>query len=69
MGESDAPLWDQLNRCPDCGRDMERDLAVGERLGLFYICAEHGRFRFSWDDNRLERDEDVSNPKPRQSPR
>jgi hypothetical protein len=52
----DPGSWEQLNRCPVCGRDMERDLAVGERLGLFYICAEHGRFRFSWDDNRLEKD-------------
>ena len=49
--------WDQLNRCPECGREMERDLAVGERLGLFYVCPEHGRFRYSWDHNRLERDE------------
>ena len=54
-GEPD--VWEQLNRCPDCGRDMERDLAVGERLGLFYICAEHGRFRYSWDHNRLEKEE------------
>ena len=60
MSESDASAtWDQLNRCPDCGNEMQRDLAVGERLGLFYICPEHGRFRFSWDGNRLERDEEV----------
>ena len=58
MGETDAPdRWEQLNRCPDCGQEMQRDLAVGERLGLFYVCSQHGRFRFSWDDNRLERDE------------
>jgi hypothetical protein len=57
MGDSDASRWEQLNRCPHCGREMRRDLAVGERLGLFYICPEHGRFRFSWDDNRLERDD------------
>lgn len=50
--------WQQLNRCPDCGRDMQRDIAVGERIGLFYTCREHGRFRFSWDDNALERYED-----------
>jgi len=50
----DDPAWEQLNRCPDCGRDMERDTAVGERLGLFYTCPEHGRFRYSWDHNRLE---------------
>jgi hypothetical protein len=36
---------------------MERVLAVGERLGLFYTCPEHGRFRFSWDNNRLEKEE------------
>jgi hypothetical protein len=63
MADSDAPdRWEQLKRCPDCGSDMQRDLAVGERLGLFYICPEHGRFRFSWDANRLERDGEV--PKP-----
>ena len=54
---ADEAPWEQLNRCPDCGRDMQRDAAVGERLGLFYSCAEHGRFRYSWDHNRLERDE------------
>jgi len=27
---------------------------VGERLGLFYRCSDHGRFRYSWDDDRLE---------------
>jgi hypothetical protein len=46
--------WQQLNRCPECGREMQRDLAVGERLGLFYTCPEHGGFRYSWDDDRLE---------------
>jgi hypothetical protein len=35
---------------------MRRDPAVGERLGLFYVCPEHGRFRFSWDENRLEKE-------------
>jgi hypothetical protein len=47
--------WEQLNKCPDCGNEMERDLAVGEQIGLFYRCPEHGRFRYSWDDDRLER--------------
>jgi hypothetical protein len=61
MADSDASRWEQLNRCPECGREMRRDLAVGERLGLFYVCPEHGRFRFSWDENRLERDGERSN--------
>ncbi len=46
--------WRQLNRCPECGADMERQAAVGERVGLYYRCAEHGRFRYSWDADRLE---------------
>ena len=46
--------WEQLNKCPVCGREMDRDLNVGEQVGLFYRCPEHGRFRYSWDDNRLE---------------
>lgn len=49
--------WDQLGTCPECGREMQRDLAVGERLGLFYVCEGHGRFRYSWDRDRLEPDE------------
>ncbi len=48
------PRWEELNKCPECGREMKRDLAVGERIGLFYLCPEHGRFRYSWDDDRLE---------------
>jgi hypothetical protein len=35
---------------------MQRDAAVGERIGLFYLCPEHGRFRYSWDNDRLERE-------------
>ena len=46
--------WEQLNKCPTCGADMRREPAVGERVGLFYRCAEHGRFRYAWDDDRLE---------------
>lgn len=46
--------WEQLNRCPVCGADMERAAQVGEQIGLYYRCAEHGRFRYSWDDDRLE---------------
>lgn len=48
------PRWEQLNKCPQCGVDMKRELAVGERIGLFYRCPEHGRFRYSWDNDRLE---------------
>lgn len=46
--------WGQLNKCPECGADMERETAVGERVGLYYRCPSHGRFRYSWDDDRLE---------------
>jgi len=46
--------WAQLNRCPTCDREMQREAAVGEKLGLFYRCDEHGRFRYSWDLDRLE---------------
>jgi hypothetical protein len=62
MGEETGlpqPRWEQLNKCPECGADMRRDLAVGERIGLFYLCAEHGRYRYSWDDDRLEPDPDT----------
>lgn len=48
--------WEQLNKCPECGEDMKRDTAVGERIGLFYRCSTHGRFRYSWDHDRLERE-------------
>jgi hypothetical protein len=47
---------------------MQRDLAVGERLGLFYTCLEHGRFRYSWDHNCLERFEDGPPARPGVSP-
>ena len=46
--------WRQLNKCPACGADMARETAVGERIGLYYRCGEHGRFRYSWDADRLE---------------
>jgi hypothetical protein len=46
--------WRQLNRCPRCGAEMERETAVGERVGLYYRCHEDGRFRYSWDADRLE---------------
>ena len=46
--------WRQLNKCPECGADMQRESAVGERIGLYYRCPHHGRFRYSWDADRLE---------------
>ena len=48
--------WEQLNKCPECGEEMQREAAVGERIGLFYRCPTHGRFRYSSDHDRLERD-------------
>jgi hypothetical protein len=53
--------WEQLNRCPDCGADMQRMTQVGEQLGLYYRCGTHGRFRYSWDDDALERLPDAEN--------
>jgi hypothetical protein len=54
---NDEPLgkWDQLNKCPECGRDMERVPLVGEQVGLYYRCPTHGRYRYSWDSDTLER--------------
>jgi hypothetical protein len=46
--------WVDLGRCPTCGTEMKREQSVGERMGLFYRCREHGRFRYSWDLDRLE---------------
>jgi hypothetical protein len=46
--------WEQLNKCPICAADMSRAAQVGEQIGLYYRCAEHGRFRYSWDHDRLE---------------
>jgi len=51
--------WDQLNRCPDCGADMERMPQVGEQIGLYYRCEAHGRFRYSLDHDALERVPDA----------
>lgn len=53
-GTTPEPRWEQLNKCPQCGVDMKRELAVGEAIGLFYRCPNHGRFRYSWDHDRLE---------------
>ena len=47
--------WEQLNKCPDCDGDMERVAQVGEQVGLYYRCREHGRFRYSWDTDTIER--------------
>jgi hypothetical protein len=33
---------------------MERLSQVGEQVGLYYRCPEHGRFRYSWDHDTLE---------------
>ena len=52
--EASDDRWRQLNKCPHCGADMERLTAVGERIGLYYRCPAHGRFRYSWDADRLE---------------
>ena len=49
-----AGRWEQLNKCPECDADMERIAQVGEQVGLYYRCAEHGRFRYSWDHDALE---------------
>ena len=46
--------WEQLNKCPVCGTEMERAAQVGEQLGLYYRCSRHGRFRYSWDKDELE---------------
>jgi hypothetical protein len=46
--------WDQLNKCPECGRQMERVALVGEQVGLYYRCPTHGRYRYSWDSDILE---------------
>jgi len=47
--------WEQLNKCPDCHGDMERIAQVGEQIGLYYRCREHGRFRYSCDTDTIER--------------
>ena len=45
----ESPRWEQLNKCPECGADMQREPQVGEQMGLCYRCELHGRFRYSWD--------------------
>jgi len=56
---SPADRWEQLNKCPDCGADMQRMPQVGEQVGLYYRCEAHGRFRYSWDKDALERVPDA----------
>lgn len=46
--------FDELGYCPTCGARMTEEPQVAERVGLYYRCAEHGRFRYSWDHDRLE---------------
>lgn len=46
--------FDELSQCPTCGQKMTEEPQVAERVGLYYRCAEHGRFRYSWDHDRLE---------------
>ncbi len=38
------PRWEQLNKCPRCGIDMKRELAVGERLGFSIGAPSTGGF-------------------------
>lgn len=52
--EFDPKRFDELAKCPECGRAMVEEPQVAERVGLYYRCVEHGRFRYSWDDDRLE---------------
>jgi hypothetical protein len=52
----DTSRFDELGHCPECNADMVQENATGERMGLYYRCSVHGRFRYSWDEDRLERD-------------
>ena len=55
MPEEFSPTrFDEIGHCPHCGRPMKEEPQVAERVGLYYRCAEHGRFRYSWDLDRLE---------------
>lgn len=55
VAESFSPQrFDELSKCPECGRKMAEEPQVAERVGLYYRCERHGRFRYSWDDDRLE---------------
>ncbi len=50
----DPKRFDELSKCPECGGVMTEEPQVAERVGLYYRCPEHGRFRYSWDHDRLE---------------
>lgn len=51
--------FDELAQCPHCGRRMTEEPQVAERVGLYYRCDEHGRFRYSWDLDKLEPIQDL----------
>jgi hypothetical protein len=55
----DPARFDELSKCPRCGRPMTEEPQVAERVGLYYRCSEHGRFRYSWDNDWLEPVEDL----------
>ena len=38
---------------------MLRMPQVGEQIGLYYRCERHGRYRYSWDLDALERVPDA----------
>jgi hypothetical protein len=46
--------FDELSKCPTCGQQMREEPQVAERVGLYYRCPQHGRFRYSWDHDRLD---------------
>lgn len=49
-----ATRWDELGFCPECGEPMKEEPQVAERVGLYYRCPTHGRYRYSWDLDKLE---------------
>jgi hypothetical protein len=55
----DPARFDELSKCPTCGAKMREQPQVAERVGLYYQCPQHGRFRYSWDKDRLESVEDL----------
>jgi hypothetical protein len=54
-----ATRWDELGFCPQCAEKMKEEPQVAERVGLYYRCATHGRFRYSWDLDKLEAVEEM----------
>jgi hypothetical protein len=57
--EFSSDRFDELAACPRCGGQMTEEPQVAERVGLYYRCPEHGRFRYSWDEDRLEPIQDL----------